>query len=260
MNTEFDIVNKLKEALKTSCDDAFYFSDDETQLIEAEYLLTVNAAKAIKELNHYFGEPYKIRLEHGTKNFASACTPLFGREEADNFLGYKDVIRTKNDSTRSGNIDIAVYTTSNGCDNPLCAIEVKGFNPSKDLIIQDLERNSEYFEVASPTGTSNLPFTAFIALHSYKGVWDDDKENKNIEKVRGRYQGYIDENSNLSRLSHDIDVMTVRRGVPPSPDDRHIQEHGLQGDEDYHFVGVVITTKKDLTYQATQTQLNSRRG
>jgi hypothetical protein len=244
MSTESDIINKLKEALKTSCDDAFYFSDDETQLIEAEYLLTVNAAKAIKELNHYFGEPYKIRLENNTKKFASACTPLFGRKKADNFLGYKSVIRTENNSKRSGNIDIAVYTTSNGLDSPLCAIEVKGFNPSKELIIEDLERNSQYFELTSPTGTSTLPFTAFIALHSYKSVWDDDKENKNIEKVRKRYQGYINENSSLNTLSHDIDVMTIRRGASPCPDDPHIQEQGLQGDEDYHFIGIVITTKK----------------
>lgn len=231
MNLELDIVNKLKESMGRSCDDAFYFSDDETQLIDAEYLLTVNAAKAIKELNHHFGDPYKICLENDTKKFASACTPLMGRERADNFLGYRPVIRTSNNTRRSGRIDIAVYTNINGIDTPICAIEVKGFNSSKPLIIEDLERNSEYFGLTSRTGASTLPFAVFIALHNYKGVWDDKKEQSNILKVRNRYRKYITDNSILNSRQQSLDVFTIRRGTLPEPNDPYIQEHGLQGNE-----------------------------
>jgi hypothetical protein len=246
MNSELDIINKLKESMKTSCDDAFYFSDDETQLIDAEYLLTVNAAKSIKELNHYFGSPYRICLENDTKKFASACTPLMTKVKADNFLGYKSVIRTPNNTRRSGKIDIAIYTDQNSIDIPLCAIEVKGFNPNKPLIIKDLERNAEYFNLTSRTGDSTLPFAVFIALHSYKGVWSDEKEQSNISKVKNRYQNYIDGNKNLNSLSQSVDVFTIRRGVIPDSNELHIQEHGLQGDEDYLFIGAVVTTKKNL--------------
>ena len=247
MSIESDITNKLKEALTISCEDALYFSDDETRLIDAEYLLTVNAAKAIKELNRYFGEPYKIRLEHVTKEFATSCTPLFGEKFANNILGYSGIIRSNNDSTRPGKIDIAVYTTSNGLDNPLCAIEIKGFNPSKELINKDLERNAEYFRLTSKTGASTLPFTVFVALHSYKGVWNDEKEKRNIQKVRNRYEKYISDNPNLRSLHHNVDSFTIRRGVIPDSDNLHVQEFGLQGDEDYHFIGVVLTTKKIAT-------------
>lgn len=247
MSIESDILKKLQEALKTSCDDALYFSDDETQLIEAEYLLTVNAAKAIKELNKYFGEPYKIHLEHDTKKFATACTPLYGKK-INNFSIPKTLIRTRNNTKRSGKIDIALYTTSNGLDKPLCAIEIKGFRPSKAEIIKDLERNAEYFHLTSPTGKSTLPFTVFLALHNYKGVFNNEKERKNLSKLKQLYQMYIDDNTNLSCLSHDIKVMTVRRGVPPDPNCPYIQEHGLQGDEDYHFIGILITSKLRNSY------------
>ncbi|WP_152456542.1 hypothetical protein [Microbulbifer sp. THAF38] len=240
--------------MSEACDDAFYFSADEKKLIDAEYLLTVNAAKAIKELNHSFGIPYKICLENVTKEFASACTPRMRREKADNILGYNPGILTSNDIKRPGKIDIAVYTNTNGIDIPLCAIEVKGFNPSKQLIIKDLERNSEYFGLASRTGTSTLPFAVFIGLHSYKGVWDDKKEKSNILKVKNRYEKYISGNNNLNSLHQKVDVFTIRRGVLPDLNGPYIQEHGLQGDEDYHFVGVVITTKKNLTIQSTPTQ------
>lgn len=239
------IVDKLKSALRTSCDDAFYFSDDETQLIDAEYLLTVNAAKAIQELNHCFGTSYKIRLEHDTDKFATACTPLFGREHAEGFLGYKTTIRSKNNTQRSGKIDVAVYTSKNGLDTPLCAIEVKGFNSSKKLITQDLERNAEYFRLASTTGHSSLPFAAFIALHSYKSVWSDKKESKALKKVTDKYKSIISENPNLSSLKHEIDVVTIRRGILPDPNDPHVQEVGLSGDEDYLFVGVIITSEQN---------------
>jgi hypothetical protein len=244
MNPELEIVKKLKESMRTSCDDALYFSNDETQLIDAEYLLTVNAAKAIKDLNNYFGTPYKIYLENDTRIFATACTPLFGKRKADNFLGYRSILRTNNNTNRSGKIDIAVYTEKKGIDVPLCAIEVKGFNPSKSLIIEDLERNAEYFGLVSKTGRSTLPFAIFLSLHAYKGVWDENKEKQNILKVKKRYERYIKENSKLADLSHSVDAFTVRRGVLPDPNDPHIQEHGLQGDEDYHFIGVVLTTKK----------------
>lgn len=247
MNSESDIVNKLKESMSTSCDDALYFSDNETQLINAEYLLTVNAAKAIKELNHYFGDPYRIFLENDTKKFASGCTPLIRRDKADNFLGRRSVIRTSNNTHRIGRVDIAVYTNKNGIDIPLCAIEIKGFNPGKSLIIKDLERNSEYFGLVSCTGASTLPFAFFIALHSYKMVWNDDKEQSNILKIKKRYQNYINCNDNLKTLNQSVDAFTIRRGVIPDANDPYIQEHGLQGDEDYQFVGVIITTKKNPT-------------
>lgn len=252
MNSELDIANKLKEALITSCTDALYFSDNETHLIDAEYLLTVNAAKAIKKLNHYFGTPYKIRLEHDTKTFSTACTPLFGKDPNRQITS---VIRTENNTKRSGKIDIAIYTESNGIDIPLCTIEAKGFNPRKKYIIQDLERNAEYFGLSSETGNSNLEFTFFIALHSYKGVWNDEKENRNLNKTKKRYCGYIENNRLLSSKTQLIDVITIRRGQLPDPNDPVIKEHGLQGDEDYHFVGVIVTSKaKNPTNQGTRTQ------
>jgi len=241
--SETKIVSKLKEALKTSCNEAFYFSDNETKLIDAEYLLTVNAAKAIYELNTYFGEPYKICLEHNTEKFSTACTPVYGRESSDNCIGYRTIVQSKKyDSERSGKIDIAIYTKSQGSEHPLCAIEVKGFNPSKNLIIKDLKRNSEYFGISSATGTSSIKFTVFIGLHSYKGVWDDKREERNISKLRTRYEKYIG-SANLECLSHKIDIFTISRGTLPVQDD---PEWGLQGNEDYQFVGVILTTKKPI--------------
>jgi hypothetical protein len=76
MNVQQQIEDKIKSAMKLACFDALKFSDDESQKIGAEYLLTVNVAKEIATLNHSFGEPCKIFLERQTKLFATDCVPF----------------------------------------------------------------------------------------------------------------------------------------------------------------------------------------
>lgn len=241
---ETSIIQALKKAMKTSCDDALTFSADETEHLGAEYLLTVNAAKEIAGLNTTHADPYKIAIEHSTKKFATYCTPVMAKQAANNCIGHRTVLRTANNTTRGGRIDIAVYLTGGSFDDPLCAIEVKSFNPTKTSVMDDLARNAEYFSVSSPTGDSTLPFAVFIALESYRGVWSDANEASNIDKLKARYEGYIQSDAKLSSLDQKVDVFTIRRGTLPDPADPHILQHGLNGDEDYHFLGVIVTTKK----------------
>ena len=241
---ETSIIQALKAAMKTSCDDALTFSADETEHLGAEYLLTVNAAKEIAGLNITHADPYKIAIEHSTKRFATACTPVMAKQVANNCTGHRTVLRAVNNTTRGGRIDIAVYLTGGAFDAPLCAIEVKSFNPTKNSVMDDLVRNAEYFNVRSPTGESTLPLAVFIALESCRNVWNDDSEASNINKLKTRYEGYIKGNANLNGLNQHVEVFTIRRGTLPNPDDLHIQQHGLNGDEDYHFLGVIVTTKR----------------
>jgi hypothetical protein len=116
-------IEKLKKALIRSCYDAFIFSDDETSLIDAEYLITVNTAKAISELNSTYN--YKICLEHSTEKFSTSCPP-FLKKIPKNPFGYKTIIRKGTlDTVRPGKIDIAVYKNDPIIGPPMCAIEVK---------------------------------------------------------------------------------------------------------------------------------------
>jgi len=236
MNAQQKITDKIKKALRQSCKDALYFSGDETCLIGAEYLLTVNAAKSIQSLNENFATPYQIYLEHSTQTFATNCTPLVGRDPLKN----KVVVRAKNNTDRIGKIDIAIYTERNSSKTPVCAIEVKGFNPSMDNIISDLRRNVEYFSMFSATGKSLISFTVFVALHSYKNTMTDEKEQKNLTKVGKRYEKYIKEVNLPIGIKYKADIFTIRRGTVLDPDDPFIQEMGLQGNEDYHFIGAMI--------------------
>jgi hypothetical protein len=238
-------IEKLKNALNQSCDDAFFFLDDETSLIDAEYLLTVNAAKSIRELNNYFGSPYKIYIEHSTEKFSTSCPPLTARVQENNFMGYKKILRNGIfDTKRPGKIDVAVYTSQEISEKPHCAIEFKGFNPQKVKIIEDLERNLEYFSFKANTGLSELPFSFFAALHSYKKTFSDKKETSNLKRIERRYKNYLSSLSIPNSVTSNIEVFTIRRGLVPNPNDPDVQMHGLQGDEDYHFIGTIISFRQ----------------
>ena len=41
-----------------------------------------------------------------------------------------------------------------------------------------------------------------------------------------------------------VDVFTIRRGLVPNPDDPFFKETGLEGTEDYHFIGVLVVFNK----------------
>ncbi len=155
------IEEKILEGIRSSCNDTFLFLEDESQKIGAEYLLTVNVAKKLADLNQYIGHPYKIYLERKTRLIASDCVPLFGREVANNFLGHRQVLRKQHNTSRNGKADITLYNNTDGLvGTPICVIELKGFDPSRTLVLQDLRRNSEYFKLVCRTGANNFNIPA----------------------------------------------------------------------------------------------------
>ncbi|RBW66118.1 hypothetical protein DS893_05935 [Vibrionales bacterium C3R12] len=225
------IREQLKKALFQSCDDALEFSNDETSLIGAEYLITVNAAKSIQQLNYSLGEPYKIYLEYPTWKVAR------------NTIHYSFKFpRASSDTVRSGKVDIAVYNgRRSSLPECMCVVEVKGFNPSKMKIIDDLGRNLEYFSFGVDSSSFALSQTHFIALHSYKNTMSDNKEQSNLKRIERRYREYLSNLSIPKIVKNNIEVFTIRRGTVPEVNDSYIQEFGLTGSEDYHFMGVVVT-------------------
>ncbi|MEH0758694.1 hypothetical protein H4F20_03285 [Vibrio sp. 16] len=234
------IKQQLKSALIESCDDSLYFSGDETSLIDAEYLLTVNSVKSIKKLNSCFGDPYKIFLEHSTAEFSTNCPPPVMKVKTNTPFRRSILRNSKLNTALTGKIDIAIYDGRAQLPKPECAIEVKGFNPQKDKILDDLIRNLEYFTMQANTGTSRLPSAYFIALHSYKNTMSDKKEASNLKRVEKRYWNYLSTLQLPSQVKASVEIFTIRRGLVPDKDDPHTAQFGLDGTEDYHFMGAII--------------------
>lgn len=239
----------IKKALKQSCTDAFLFSEDETHLISAEYLLTVNVAKKICAENFGIGVPYKIYLEYPTQKFQRSCVPMFKKGTKIPYKSEKSKYLSFYAEDRPGRIDVAIFSEHIkrfGFENPLCSVEVKGFGAPGDKVKADLLRNLNLLNITSNTGKSELPFACFAMPRKYKNK-DSAAYRKRKEKdARNLMKKYIRETLqanpflSMDSIRTSIHSFTIRHGIYPDLDDEYYQIHGLDGSESYHFVGVIV--------------------
>lgn len=220
------------------------FLEDESQRIGAEYLATVNIAKKVAELNSSMGHPYKIYLERKTRLVATDCVPFFGKEPANNFLGYRNIRRRKHNTTRNGNVDIAVYdSTAKPFATPFCVIELKGFDPSRTVVLKDLRRNAEFFRISCRTGSSQLYFAFLAAMHSFPKSVSEEETANDLAKLKTKYRRWQAEVSIPPDVEYRIDVSTISKGKKFFyPDDSDPELAIL--DQHHHFAGVIVTYEK----------------
>jgi hypothetical protein len=240
------IEEKILEGMRSSCNDTFLFLENESQKIGAEYLLTVNVAKKLADLNQYIGHPYKIYLERKTRLIASDCVPLFAREVANNFLGYRQVLRKQHNTSRNGKADITLYKDTGGLvGTPVCVIELKGFDPSRTSVLHDLRRNSEYFKLVCRTGASQLQYTCFAAMHSFPKSITDDQIKADLSCLRTKYNNWKAEVGIPSNVNCRINVETISKGLDVSyPDENNPEVKVLESN--HHFAGVFVSYARQI--------------
>jgi hypothetical protein len=194
---------------KASIEDVRNFTNDVPK-VAAEYLFTVNIAKSLSgKILSSDGDPYRIYLEHNAYQFLKDSFPSHKVERSGHPLGKGDrrvgrkIMLPR--GFRKGRVDIAVYSTYPQSTNlgefsPFCAIEIKGFNPQKNSILEDLRRNMEYFKTTASSGSSTIRYSIFAGLfgrsHSIrKELSDTDYQYECIQKRRrsrdtcSNYQG-----------------------------------------------------------------------
>lgn len=227
-----------------SCADMVDFTDDPAKPPNAEYLLTVNVAKEIRNLNYSAGDPYDIRLEEHTEQFARNC--LFPSKFVGHPLAH---VSTKfrlgtPKINRNGRIDVAVYENipNNGYfgAQPICAIELKGLNPKMSSALSDMRRNLEFFRVSGNTGGSVLRFSIFAALHSFKRSSDEDRVQANEVKLKEKYQKALAQLGSTHDISVDIQVHTISKELVGRV--LNEGEHKvLDTSAIHHFAGIIVT-------------------
>jgi hypothetical protein len=232
-------VNSIKAGMKAACDEMFEFSGEQGRSLDCEYLLTVNVARKIHAgLSVTRGSPNRIFLEHRTRRFSSGCVPLFGKGKGGS--ASRSILRKIKNTTRNGKIDIAVY--DNGpIEMPVCAIELKGFNPSKTSVLADLRRNLEYLRFEDLTGPNRLKYTFFAAMHSFPKTTSQAGCEKDIEGLKIRYERWIGALGALRDVKYDVATFTVESAfdVSAADDDETFFEL-----EAHHFAGVIITFER----------------
>jgi hypothetical protein len=232
--------------MRFACEQSELFTGNRADPIASEYLFTVAVATAIAEINGPPGDPYIIRVERDATTFMKDCVRPF-RFVPQVTPGRSRMVRAEEpDICRPGRVDVAVYTDVLNSGHfgvrPLCAIEVKGFNPASGLVNLDLERNLGFLRTTGPTGDSVLEFTVLAGLHSY-GRFRDDQLVKNEMRTQEKYAGYVAKLGDLSGIDVAIEVNSI------SVEQVGTVIEGIDYDEldtssRHHFVGAMVVMSR----------------
>lgn len=260
--------NTLKKAIKRGMKNAFidmiWFSDNPRDLIGAEYLITVNIAKAIAiNLNtRSIAYSYKVYLEQSIEEFSNHCVPETIETETNNGSEREILGRTGgHNKGNKGRIDIAVYkdipTNTNRFVNiesktPYCAIEVKSCNANKSKILNDLKRNLKYFTFSDDTtGYSRIEYTVFAALHSYDNKLTKKNVRKRKKKLKDKYDQYLKELNLSESIEKHIWVFKIEgEALNQSKTYSMLQLEDLrQRMDDPLILGVIVMFNKKDHYQ-----------
>ena len=256
------ILEKIWQAMKSACEQSELFTGNKAATIGAEYVFTVAVAKAIAEHNGPPGDPYDIRVECDAATFMKDCVRpiMFAREGA---AGKSRLIkRRKPNLRRPGRVDVAVYVDEPNSGyfgaQPLCAIEVKGFNPAAHLVCEDLERNAGFLRTTGPTGDSVLEFAIFAALHSYKR-YGAKHVLKNERRTKKKYDDYLARLGELTDIDISIDVTSI------SVEEAGTIIRGADYDEldtssRHHFVGAIVVMSRAMPSATTSPAALAPRG
>ena len=244
-----DIEKKIYKGLQYTCIDAINFNGMFDSKIKPEYLITINIAKAISELNFYPGSPFLIRLEEKTTDFATKCVPNIAWEE----IFAPTIFRTAKNTNRNGRFDIAIYEDE--IEKPLTAIEVKLINPRKEAIKDDIIRLSELLYLTDKnTGDSKIKCSYFACIELNENIKFLKNTSANSKNVKSKYKVWLKEilndgsleNDNHSKTKFEIATLSINNSLLLSPEKR-TKDDIFDGDlyaQAKHFLGVIIRLTK----------------
>lgn len=232
------IFNGLREACNTS----FFFKNGDFTEIKPEYLLTVLVAKQFSDLKIL--DKYIVKLEEPTSDFASACVPNMNSSWE---------ISQRHNCSRNGRIDVAIYDPKIGqhFNYPaLFPIELKGIDPDKQLVIEDLKRNLEYFLVEDEkTGKSQLQLSYFACIEEAKKFIYKGDELVFRDHIKVKYENWT---ANLKALAnyHGLDLIVYVDEVMSQLYEKNMKIDTSEGDcinnfiDDWHYyVGIIVEIK-----------------
>jgi hypothetical protein len=238
------MVKKILAGLFDACHTSFQMKNGDFTKISPEYLLTVLVARQIAENN----DNYILKLEESTCNFASSCVPQINA----NWETSK-----KHNVQRNGKIDIAVYKgKSNNNVLPyteaLCPIELKGINPYLPLVLEDINRNIDFFLIKDEkTGNSIIETSYFACIEMAKEHFYLEEIEDFKAKTKKKYLNLFDDNF-IKKINHhnlklEITVEKIMEDLNPKNQKFDTSEGGFEYDDmsNFHcYLGVVIELKK----------------
>jgi hypothetical protein len=239
VNWRGEVIDAIACGIRGACSDIPTFTENWSGTLAAEYLLTVRVAEAIRDLNDRHGGigfPFKVYIAERTPGFIRKFIPLW--PILKHIGPRKRIYRAVK---RKGKVDIAVTHDSAPSPvgpAPVCAIEIKGFDPKRKEVHKDVIRNANFMKVAELTSRREM-FTVFAALHLGKAAHEIHKDS-DIKKIRKKYEQLFREiRSRAKGLKIDFGIFTA--GEHLAGDGMSAVELDDLEESWHHFVAAIVT-------------------
>lgn len=244
MPTKEQFESAIFNGLRNACEDAVHFSGHISARIRPEYVVTMNVAKALFEIDHSgYGSNFTVKFEEKTAKFATACI------SHSNGRNIFSLVNSRYNTKRNGRIDIAVYDESG--QRPICPIEVKDFEPSKVELALDLERNIQFLKINDVhTELSTVEFAFLASLEEHKNCVNKGNKDFGLRNLETRYRKML---ADIIDNNNDITITIAAKTVAEDLLEDSF-DHTKEGIDDYdfaeivaekyHYVGIIITVER----------------
>lgn len=241
-----DIKKAVQDGMSQACEDMNSFCNQPERQFNAEYLFTVATARKISDLNGPPADPYHIKIEQSTKTVQRDCLRPFLSVVSSASGPRSTIARHKHPIpavSRNGRVDIAVYADTPPAsylgEKPLCIIELKGFNPSKRLVLEDVRRNLEFHRLTGATGPSVLSFSFFAALHTST----PEQSDAALRQKNKWYSDLLKQLGDINDFKLEISTFTVSLDAEGRLEEE-LHEIVLNSSTKHHYLGVIVGIRK----------------
>ncbi|MFW5393269.1 hypothetical protein V1951_18470 [Yersinia sp. 2544 StPb PI] len=247
--THTEIIMSVRSGMESAAKDAISMNLYSGAKIGVEYLATVSIGQALVRSKTYRRGDHELHFEYSTKKFISSTVPLIKKmPPLRGHIFSRSIVRKLSNTTRNGRIDIALLNKNMGVEFPLCAIEVKGDNPSKKLLINDLKRNLECMIYSAETGRSGLDLTLSCSFFSYVNnsyCVKEEHEKQYVENVKEIFDSKIScfRKTIPSDISLNVEVFTLSKIL--APDNADQEDFERIEDEIHLSLGVIVYLERN---------------
>lgn len=239
-----EIEEKIIEGLKSTYQDLLKFNKEQNSIIKPEYIITVNIAQKISDINSSNNPddyPIRIKLEERARKFLSLCKVYdLATDFNELFTMNKWRILESNIIPKSKQrLDIAIY---NKKDEPISVIEVKKFTEYPTLLLKDINRNLNFLGWYNSKLYDSLLKTAFIVfLINDKDSVRDTEINTRKSQIKSNYDSFIS-NLNIDQsIKVEINVETLSESLLNQTDNSLPDDFQQDKFEKrHHFLYVII--------------------
>jgi hypothetical protein len=238
------IEEKIRKGVKSAYLDTIRFNKELDSDIKPEYLVTVNIAQKIAEINDEKNPdeyPLRIKLEERALKFLNACkvyVPATTFEELFT-LNYWEELASDILPKSKQRVDIAIYDNT---EKPLTLIEVKKFTQHPKTLNKDIKRNLNFLgHFEKKLYQSELKTSYIVFLYNDKVSVTETEISAKVTELKIFYEDFISEKKIDSGIICTVDVYSITNSLLTKSDlalPMDIQQYNFE--QRHHYLCVLI--------------------